>query len=177
LSLLGDRMVAIHEALDRRRLGHAFGGAIALAYCTFEPRGTRDIDVNVFVPPDDADRVFDALPDGVAVRPADRDLARRDGQVRVWWEETPVDVFLDVHDFHRQVATEIREVPFEGSTIPVLGCHALAVFKAFFNRTKYWADLEAMVEAKAVDVDRVLGVLVRLLGADDAATVRFQSLL
>ena len=39
----------------------------------------------------------------------------------------------------------------------------LAVFKAFFNRTKDWADIEAMIEAGSLDGDRVVGVLVRYL--------------
>lgn len=177
MSRLGDRLLAIHDSLDAAGLAHAFGGAIALAYCTEEPRGTRDVDVNVFVGPDRAGVALAALPDDVTVTDADRALAARDGQVRVWWDDTPVDVFLDVHEFHTQVAGEIREVPFEGRTIPVLGCHALAVFKAFFSRTKDWADIEAMLEVRALDVDRLLGVLVRLLGPDDASTLRLRALL
>ena len=177
MSLLGERLLQVHDGLDRARLPHAFGGAIALAYCTQEPRGTRDLDVNVFVGPDRVADAFAALPAEVEVSDAHRVAAQRDGQVRVWWDETPVDVFFDVHDFHRQVASEIREVPFEGRSIPVLGCHALAVFKAFFNRTKDWADIEAMLEAGALDGDRALGALVRLLGSDDPATVRLHSLL
>jgi hypothetical protein len=177
VSLLGQRLVAIHAALDRARVAHAFGGAIALAYCTQEPRGTRDIDVNVFVRPEDADHVLDVLPAEVAVSEADRRAIQRDGQVRLWWDETPVDLFFEVHEFHHQTATEVREVPFEGEMIPVLACHALAVFKAFFNRTRDWADIEAMLEARALDHDRLLGTLVRLLGPEDPATERARRLL
>jgi hypothetical protein len=155
---------------------HAFGGAIALAYCTEEPRGTRDIDVNVFLDAEDVDRVFAALPAGVARTTADADLVRRDGQVRLWWDDTPVDLFLDVHDFHRQVPLAVREVPFVGRTIPVLGCDELAVFKVMFNRTKDWADLEAMVEVAALDATVVLGWVVRLLGLDHPGTERLAAL-
>ena len=176
MSLLGERLLAIHDALDRARLPHAFGGAIALAYCTHEPRGTRDIDVNVFVRPEASAQVLDALPPGIAVAYRDREAVERDGQVRLWWEETPVDLFFEVHDFHHQAGNEVREVAFEGRAIPVLACHALAVFKAFFNRTRHWADIEAMVEAGTLDRDRVLGALVRLLGPDDPATFRFREL-
>ena len=173
MSLLGGRLLAVHDALDAARFAHAFGGAIALAYCTEEPRGTRDIDVNVFVSPLRSEAVVDALPAGVVATNVDRAALARDGQVRLWWEETPVDLFLDVHEFHHDVAREIREVPFEGRTIPVLGCHALAVFKVMFGRTKDWADIEAMIDVGALDTDRALGTLVRLLGADDDATERF----
>jgi len=47
---LAERLVALHRALERRQVPHAFGGAIALAYRTLDPRGTSDIDVNLFVP-------------------------------------------------------------------------------------------------------------------------------
>ena len=41
------------------------GGAIALAYCTLDPRGTRDLDFNVFVGAERAREVFAALPDKI----------------------------------------------------------------------------------------------------------------
>lgn len=49
MSVLAERLLAVHDALADARLPHAIGGAIALGYCTEEPRGTRDLDVNVFV--------------------------------------------------------------------------------------------------------------------------------
>ena len=50
MSALGERLLAVHDALDGAGMPHAIGGAIALGYCVVEPRGTRDLDVNVFVP-------------------------------------------------------------------------------------------------------------------------------
>ena len=63
---LAERLLAIHASLSEAAIQHAFGGAIALAYWTQEPRGTRDIDVNVFAPQDECERVLAALPDGVS---------------------------------------------------------------------------------------------------------------
>lgn len=176
MSVLVDRLLAVHAALDAARLPHAFGGAIALAYCTHEPRGTRDIDVNVFVDPARAADVLRSLPEGVVVTAADIEAAVTDGQVRVWWDETPVDVFLDVHEFHTEVAAGTRQVAFAGTEIPVLGCIELVVFKAFFNRTKDWADIEAVLEAGTVDVTPALGWLVRLLGPEHQSTKRLAAL-
>jgi hypothetical protein len=176
VSVLADRLLAVHRALDDAGLPHAFGGAIALAYCTEEPRGTRDVDVNVFVGTEHADAVLAALPRGVAVTPADADAARRDGQVRVWWDDTPLDVFFDVHDFHQEVAAAVHEVPFAGAAIPVLDCLALVVFKALYNRTKDWADIEAMAEATTFDVHGALAWVVRLGGPDHPAVSRLASL-
>ena len=177
MSVLVARLLAVHQALDHASVLHAFGGAIALAYCTEEPRGTRDIDVNVFVDAARVDDVFAALPAAVTVGPSDRASVRDDGQVRLWWDDTPIDVFFDVHDFHHEVALSVRAVPFGGTTIPVLDCAALAVFKVVFNRTKDWADLEAMVEASALDRPSVLGWAVRLFGLDDLRVRRLAELL
>lgn len=177
MSLLADRLLAVHDALTQAGLSHAFGGAIALAYCTEEPRGTRDLDVNVFAAPDRAAEVLAAMPADTAMTSADVEAATRDGQVRVWWEETPIDLFLDTVDFHTDAAREIREVPFEGRTIPVLSCHALVVFKAMFDRTRDWADIEAVLEAQPAAVAQALSSLTRMLGADDPPVRRLRSLL
>jgi hypothetical protein len=176
VSVLVDRLLAVHTALDSARLPHAFGGAIALAYCTEEPRGTRDIDVNVFVDATRAPEVLRSLPAGVVVTDRDVQAAATGGQVRIWWDETPIDVFLDVHDFHHEVAAGARVVPFAETEIPVLGCVELVVFKAFFNRTKQWADIEAILEAGTVDVTPALGWLVRLVGPDHDSTKRLAAL-
>jgi hypothetical protein len=177
MSVLADRLLALHDALSRAGLAHAFGGAIALAYCTEEPRGTRDLDVNVFATPDRAAEVLAAMPAGVAVGEADIEVARREGQVRVWWEETPIDVFLNTIGFHADAARGVREVPFEGRTIPVLGCAALVVFKAMFDRTRDWADIEGVVEAQPAAAAEALSSLTRLIGADEPPVNRLRVLL
>ena len=51
--------------------------------------------------------------------------------------------------------------------LPFLSCNDLAVFKAFFNRTKDWADLEEMQTAGTLDISRVAQVIIEMLGADD----------
>lgn len=177
MSVLAEKLLALHAAFAEAGFPHAFGGAIALAYCTQEPRGTRDVDVNVFAGVDHVDEVLEALPPDVTIRAADRVLARRDGQVRLMWADTPIDLFFDTHDFHRETAAGVVEVPFEGTTIPVLGCEALIVFKAMFNRTRAWADIEAILDAGAIDGSRALARLRSLLGASDPAVVRFGALL
>jgi len=176
MSLLGERLLAVHDALSAAALAHAFGGAIALAYCTEDPRGTRDLDVNVFVDPVRAEEVLAALPGEVTVSEANVAAAGRDGQVRVWWDDTPIDVFLDVHRFHAEAAEGVRQVAFEGRTIPVLGCTALAIFKALLDRTKDWADIEEMAAAAALDLPHAQAWIDRLLGAESGAARRMRSL-
>lgn len=176
MSRLAERLLAVDEALTAAGLHHAFGGALALAYCTHEPRGTRDLDVNVFVGLDRADEVLDAMPAGVRVSRADRVALRRDGQVRVTWDDMPVDVFLNTDAFHDRVAEDVRRVPFQQTTIPVLGCEALVVFKALFDRTRDWADIEAVLSDGGARGEDALRQLEAILGPDDAAVSRLASL-
>lgn len=169
---LPEKLVAIHRALDAAALPHAFGGAIALAYATLDPRGTSDIDVNVFTDASEAARVLDALPDPVDGPAGIADALTRDGQARLWWDETPVDLFLDTVPLHADAAAHRRTVPFAGTEIPVLGPVELAVFKAMFDRTKDWADIEAMLAAGTLDPDEVRIALSDLLPHGDQRFAR-----
>ena len=171
-----DMILAISVALDDKRLPYAFGGALALAFCTERARGTIDIDVNVFVGPNDAQSVLDALPPQVGHTDADLRALERTGQVRLRWSKTPVDVFLDTTEFHVEAAQRRQLHEFGGRRIPFLGCSDLAVFKAFFNRTKDWADLEEMIAIRALNVDQTIGVLVRYLGEDDERVEKLRGL-
>jgi len=173
---LPEKIVAVHDSLKQAGLHHAFGGALALAWCTGRARGTIDIDVNVFVEPDQAEAVLLALPG--PVRHASQHLAelRREGQIRLWWQQTPLDIFLDSTEFHREVAERVRWETFMGQRLPFLACHDLAVFKAFFNRTRDWADLEEMFAAGTIDPAAVAEVLIRFLGTDDERIPRLMQL-
>ncbi|HEY1688947.1 MAG TPA: hypothetical protein VGF95_08800 [Solirubrobacteraceae bacterium] len=176
MSILAERLLEVHRALDAAGMPHAFGGAIALAYCTEEPRGTRDLDVNVFVDPRQAPVVLASLPPGVSVSAKDIERAIAEGQVRVWWEETPIDIFLDIHSFHEEVERGVLEVSFVNEKIPVLDGTALTVFKALFDRTKDWADIEEIVAAGALDMSRAIDWLQRLQGEGGPAAPRLAAL-
>jgi hypothetical protein len=170
---LPERLLALHRALARHRIAHAFGGAIALAYATLDPRGTSDIDVNVFLPASECERALRALPAEVAQPEGTAETIARDGQIRLWWEETPVDLFFDYEPIHAAAAHHRRMVPFSGTQIPVLGPVELAAFKAMFDRTRDWADIEAMLVAETLDLDAVREALRTML---DAADARFERL-
>jgi hypothetical protein len=164
VSELGDQLLAVHDGLDAAGIPHAIGGAIALGYCVLEPRGTRDVDVNVFVGPQRARDVFAAMPEGVELGGVQLDQAESDGQTRLNWGITPIDLFLSVLPFHDRVQAHVREVPFEGRTIPVLDCTGLAVFKAMFDRPRDWVDIEAMIEARSFDVDEAIHWIREMVG-------------
>lgn len=173
---LADKIVGLSRALTKAKIPHAFGGALALAWCTGSARGTIDIDLNVFVDQVQVDELIVALPAEIEIKESSLQQLRRDGQTRLWWQQTPVDLFINTTDFHPQAAERIKKELFAGEEIPFLGCSDLAVFKAFFNRTKDWADLEAMQEAGTLDLDRVVGTLARYVGADDERVAKLLAL-
>ena len=166
----------LHVALAAAEIPHAFGGALALAFCTERARGTIDIDLNVFVDRSRTGDVLAALPKGVVWSAEDQAVVERDGQTRLWWETTPLDLFVNTTEFHEQLAGRARVEWFDGAEVPFLSCSDLAVFKAFFNRTKDWADLEEMIAAGTLDVDRLVGVLTQYLGPDDDRIARLLSI-
>ena len=169
---LVEKLFAIHEALKARSLPHAFGGAIALAYCVQDPRGTRDLDVNVFVDAEKAAEVLSALPEGVRVEEGDVEKVLRDGQTRLFWDGVPVDVFLNSLPLHEEVANKVLWVDLQGKQIPVLDCASLVIFKSFFSRTRDWGDIEEVALASPEDVDAALKAVSDLVGEDDPSYKR-----
>ena len=177
MSELVEKLFSIHGSLTDAGLAHAFGGAIALAYCVEEPRGTRDLDVNIFVDASRAASVLPSLPDGVRIRKKDVAKVEREGQARLDWDGTPIDVFLNNVPLHEAVAASVVWVQLEGRDIPVLDCASLVIFKALFNRTKDWADIEAIAVATPEDIEEAHNTIADLVGKDDPAVERLKPLL
>jgi hypothetical protein len=162
-----DAVVELHDGLDAAGIGHAFGGAFALLWCTGEPRTTVDIDLNIFAPPTETQRVLRALPAEIVVSDDDVSTLTGIGQCRLMFEGIPVDIFLDTTRFHDDLHLHIAEHRLADRRLPFLGCDDLAVFKAFFNRRKDWADIEEMLRGGRLDVPYVTGVLTQYLGPGD----------
>lgn len=177
MSHLVEKLFTIHDALIAASLPHAFGGAISLAYCIEEPRGTRDLDVNIFSNASGAEAVLATLPDQVAVSAGDVAAVVHDGQTRLWWDDTPIDVFLSNLPLHEAVAAGVVWVPLAGRKIPVLDCASLTIFKALFDRTKDWADIEAISVATPEDIEEAANTIADLVGEDDPAHRRLRGLL
>lgn len=164
---LVEKVIALADALDRSGTSFAFGGALALAYATKSPRGTRDIDVNVFVSPGDARPVLDVFPPEVVWSEDDLGRLHRDDQVRLWWDDTPVDLFFNAGSFHVEVERRVARMPFRDRRIPVLSPDDLAVFKVLFDRGQDWIDLQRMLESGSMNRGRVIRQLEELLGGDN----------
>ena len=174
---LAQRILALDDALTD--VPHAFGGALALAYYA-EPRATIDIDVNVFVP---ATRFAEvAVPlialGAAADEPDVEALVRRDGQARVMWDATPIDLFFAYDAFHDAAAAGRRTVPFADRSIPVLAPEHLVVCKVVFDRAKDWVDIDAVLaDGTPLDAAEVLRWVGRIAGDTDARYDRIAAVL
>ncbi len=173
---LPEKVVTIHEALDSAGIPHALGGALALAYYA-EPRATIDVDLNVFVPTERWGEIRDALqPLGINVS-TDAEELQRDGQIRLWWDRNPVDLFFSYDPFHDEMRKGARQVPFSETTIPILAPEHLAVCKAMFDRTKDWLDIEQMLVAtEPLDVPEIEAWLEAMVGETDLRLKKLRGL-
>lgn len=171
-----EKILAVARHLAQGGVGHAFGGAIALGYHVESPRATADIDVNVTADTTQARAVLGTLPAGVVWSDADVAQIERDGQTRLFWDRTPVDLFFPQHELHAVVAERIERVPFAGTTIPIVSATDLTVFKALFDRTQDWADIENMLAHGRVDRAEARAWLVRLMGVDDPRIAKLDRL-
>ncbi len=178
LSDLAPQIVSLHEMLDSAGVAHQFGGAIALAWYR-NPRATTDIDLNVTLPPRAAEPVLGLLGGlGVAVTREDRAAIARDGQARLDWEGSYLDVFFATMDLHLEMAERARVVRFGPVDIPILAPEHLIVCKAIFDRPKDWLDIEEILRwGTEVDATRTLYWVGEILGPEATQYTRLAGLL
>lgn len=159
-------ILAIHAALTQAGLRHAFGGALALGYVA-APRGTADIDVNVFAPLDQLDAVKVALkPIGFTYdEPAGPPIAGFRFAHRT--EPFPLDVFPSLDPRYEIIAKRVEHHRFgpDANRLPFLSAEDLCVFKLSFGRPQDWVDLQAIATARPeLDVDYVEEQVIGLRG-------------
>lgn len=175
---LAARIVEVDDLLASLGVRHQFGGAIALAWYR-NPRATTDIDLNITLRPEHAEPVLAALTHlGVTVRAKDRRRITDDGQARLEWGDSYLDVFFATLRLHEEMAERHRVVAFGPARIPILAPEHLVVCKAVFDRPKDWVDIEAMV-AWGTEIDKAVAMrwVGELLGHESAAFERLDSLL
>jgi hypothetical protein len=161
----------IADALERGGFEYAIGGALALAIAGV-PRGTADVDVNVFVPLERCRDVIDCLRAiGVEIDPEPA-LARADhqGMFVGRWDGMRIDVFVPSIPFsHEAGRTRVRVTDARGWSGWFLSAEALTVFKLLFFRGKDVVDLERLVAVRGKDFDHayVRRWIVEMMGEDD----------
>lgn len=168
------------QALSNAGIPYAVGGAISYGYHTI-PRGTTDIDIDVFLLPESGAEVLQALvaadvrtshvPDPV------QEIATT-GQIRTLVRETYVDLFFSHHEYFSKCAERAITVPFEDIEIRVLQVEDITNFKVMFNRGRDWVDIEQMLYSTAdrFEIDYCATWLSQMLGADDSRIRRLRDL-
>lgn len=177
---LDEKVAGLARGFGQAKVPHAFGGALALAYYA-TPRGTHDVDINVFLPANAFDRVLGLLQPLGVTPPSDAERAgfARDEQIRLYWERTPLDLFFSYNELHEACMQRRRHVAFGDVRIPILSAEDLAIFKTLFAREKDWRDLDEMLltHTPAFEAIYALGWLERIIAPDDERMTRFRGLL
>jgi hypothetical protein len=115
---------------------------------------------------------------GVTVTPVDREVIARDGQARLDWDGSYLDVFFATLELHLEMAERARRVRFAGVDIPILAPEHLVVCKAVFDRPKDWLDIQEMVRwGTEIDATEVLRWVGAFLGPESQQYTRLDGLL
>lgn len=129
-------------------MDHAFGGALALAYYA-EPRGTVDVDVNVFVPFDEANDVVNgfATLGFTPEQPPDQWSPAAGVRLLPAQGTTPLDLFFSLDASYDEIARRKLWFPFgaDRRPLPFLSAEDVVIFKLSFGRDKDWVDLRRLV--------------------------------
>lgn len=181
--------LALVRALDTAGMPCAIGGALALGLWGV-PRGTKDVDLNVFVPEGRFADLLERLAEAGCVAPGDQPWTEetraeflrraREGEVAVAWKDGfRVDVFVPSIPFYAEAAATVREVEVEGERVPVLSAEALCVFKLLFFREKDLLDLRRLVarQQDALDAGWVRAQIAGMVGEEDERVLKWDEIL
>lgn len=167
------------DALEAAGLPYAIGGALAYAEWGMA-RGTKDLDLNVFVGESERARALTVLrSEGVL---GDEATALREFQERgvcfLHCGELRVDIFIPSIPFHDSVQHRVVRRPLLGRPAGFLTAEDLSVFKMMFFRPKDLVDVQYMLAVQQAAFDRgyVRRWLVDMVGETDERVVRWDDL-
>jgi hypothetical protein len=169
----------IAAALEASSIPYAIGGALALAVAGV-PRGTADVDINVFVSSAALGTVLEVL------KAIGMDLDYQAAQAQIdaqgmfvgRWDGMRIDVFFPSIAFSEEAErTRVRLTDQTGWSGWFLSAEALAVFKLLFFRGKDLVDLERLVAVRPeLDCPYIRRWIVIMMGEDDERVQRWDDL-
>lgn len=170
----------IADELESAGAPYAIGGALAYGYWG-PPRGTVDVDIDVFPGTAGVEIMLDALERaGVTF---DRHQARSRihdrGDFQGHHRGMRVDVFVAFDEYHEAVLAHRARVEMLGRPAWILSAEDTVIFKVLFDRPKDWVDLERLVALRAgtLDVPYLERWLSHWLGELDPCRLRLRELL
>lgn len=165
-----DVALDVAEALERANVPYAIGGALSYALWG-PPRGTLDIDLNLFVTAKDLGPVLVCL-ETLGAQLADADpiaAADQQGMFVARLGDFRLDLFVasipfSWHALRTRVRAQVRQ-----RSAWFLSAEALSVFKLLFFRGKDQVDLERLVaqQGAALDAASVRADISEMMGEDD----------
>jgi hypothetical protein len=180
-SLMGstpEKITSLHHLFEEQEIPYAISGALALGYYK-RARGTIDIDVGIFLPPEDHERVLAALAEVFPVPNPDefRRTVKESQQGHTYWGNTRIDLFFSATEFEVSMAERARTVPFNGSEIRIISAEDLLVCKAMMTDSKHWVDIEDVCKYLGSELDTAyIDTWVRAFGEDDPRVKRMEEL-
>jgi hypothetical protein len=166
----GEAAERLATALEAAGIPHAIGGALAMGVHGY-PRGTLDVDLNLFVEPAELPNALKVLHSaGVEIDDAAAQArAGREGMFVGRLDGFRVDVFVPSIPFSHEAARTRVRIAKGDEAFWFLAPEALAIFKLLFFRGKDLADLERFVAARAGRLDHgyVRRWMVDMMGEDD----------
>lgn len=167
------------DRLETAQIPYAIGGALAYAYWGVA-RGTHDVDINLFIPPEQLAEALDVLiPAGLMIdRAAALASAEERGDARGFVGDVPVDVFVDSIPLHEEAARRVVTVSLFDRSIRILSAEDLVVLKLLFFRGKDIVDIERLLVLQGERLDRtyVRRWLVDSVGEEDERVEKWDQL-
>ena len=170
--------VEVSGFLRAAGIEHAVGGALALGFYA-EPRGTLDVDLNIFADADEPGEALDALSAGGVAFDRGQAIAAiaSRGDLFLRHRGCRLDLFFNSIPFHAIASRRTREVRLLGVRVPILAPEDLIVLKLLFHRHKDIVDIERIVAAgTALDWPYVRHWLIECVGEDDARMATLNTL-
>jgi len=167
-------------ALDANNIPYAIGGAHAFGIWG-DPRGTYDVDINLFVNHDELDHALDVIEaedvelDREAARAADQS-----GDVIVGWHgDMRVDLFTPSIPFAWEAMEKAVRIRGPHGEAAFLSAESIAIFKLLFFRPKDLLDVEKLIEVQgnALDVGYIRSWIVDMMSEDDERTQALDQIL
>lgn len=155
LITLNRTLLAAIEAIEKSEIPYALIGGVAVKELG-RPRITHDIDL--FVKPDDADRILEVL------KAKDFHIERRDPfwLYKAWREEVLVDVIFkssgDIY-FDEDVRSHVRRIPYQGRFINAISPEDFIIIKAAAHQEDnphHWHDALAVLTQGNLDWEYLL---------------------
>jgi len=166
------------KELNVRGYEYALGGAIALSFWA-NPRGTMDVDLTLFLSPEQpAEVVWQLSEIGCDVSATEAVASLREhGFCRCQYASYRVDVFVPRIPFYELARQRRRNVLLGNERVMVWDAETLSVFKMMFFRRKDIADVEQILRNQpALDRAWVREQLVDMYGARDARIAQWDEL-